>query len=401
MDIVKKYWENLYKCLILYIPLACMCAGVYYTVSWMNGGYQSLNSKWLWIFDGSQIIYMTISLFFLYEIRKCKRSVLEVLPWIKLYISIALGIQFNFIIHLFACDYVWTCIFIFLVLIVFFADFNMMLINSLVYIFSLTIGHNLHPEEYLPSTTPNYGIVLVFRIVVVCVVAVFLLILSYLYENFLIHTQREEEENQFLMEKRLEYYQHMDIMDKQVRRFRHDIKNHFLCMQGLLEKGDMEGTTRYLNDLTDVMQGQQQLYMSGNVIIDSIVNYNISELDPAEKINVTVYGRLPAISTVTPMELCTVFSNILSNAMAGIRNCEQDDRELILHFQHGEQYFSITVTNSTNNNNVSEPNTRHKKHDRDHGHGIYQIEAVVNKYQGTFEQKIEDGLFVSKVCLPI
>lgn len=401
MNIVKKYWENLYQCLILYIPLACMCAGVYYTLSWKCGGYQNINTRWLWIFDATQVIYLLISLFFIYEIRVREKSVLQLLPQMKLHISLSLAIQFNFIIHLFACDYVWTCIFIFFVLIVFFADYFMMLANSLFYIVSLFIGQYFHSEEYLPLDTPDYGIVLVFRIVVVCVVAIFLWLLSYLFENFLKHTQREEEENQFLLEKQLAYYQHLDIMDKQTRRFRHDIKNHFLCMQGLLEKEDFEGATAYLKALTEAGQGQQQMYLSGNVIVDSIMNYHIFELQQEKEIVIAVYGKLTTIHTVTSMELCTVFSNMLTNAISAIRSGTVEDPELTLHFQHGENYFSITVSNSTSKWKVDMPNTRHKRNDRNHGHGIYQIEAVVKKYQGTFEQKIEDGRFISKVCLPI
>lgn len=73
----------------------------------------------------------------------------------------------------------------------------------------------------------------------------------------------------------------------------------------------------------------------------------------------------------------------------------------MIRFQSGKRHFSITVSNSTDETEVRENHTVHANMDRNHGHGKHQIHAVIEKYQGTFEQKIEEGLFVSHLCLPI
>lgn len=399
MSIVEKYWERIYRTMILYVPLACMCAGVYYTICWLNGMFPDISGIWIIIFDVSHWIYLSVSIGYICRRRKRRERIRQLLPKMKRHICLILAIQFNFIIHLFASEYVWVCIFIFFVLIIFLLDFKRMVVNSVFYISSLILGHMLHSQEYLPLDTPYYRVVLMFRVIVVCVVAVFLWSITYLLEQFLEHMEMEEEENRILTEGKLKYYQKLDIMDKELRRFRHDIKNHFVCMENLLSQGDLTETRAYFKALKVELDGTETTYLSGNVVIDSIMNYTLSDL--AEDIDVLVFGHLPRLHEVTSMELCTVFSNMLSNAVGALKNQEGHEKKLILHFQEGARYFSITVSNSTQHKDVWEPHTPGRKKDRNHGYGIYQIRTVVEKYQGIFEQRIEDGLFISYVCLPI
>lgn len=401
MNIFEKYWEYTYRSLILYIPLACMCAGIFYTLCWMNGMYPDISLFWIAVFDISHWIYFTSSLRFIYRKKYKREAILDMLPEIKKIISLELAIQFNFIIHLFASDYVWTCVFIFFVVIAFLADFKLMVGNSIFYIISLFIGHDMHSEIYLPSNTPHYVSILAFRIVVVCVVAVFLWILTFRLEKFLTHTKMEDEEKQFLLEKQLEYYERLDLMDKEIRRFRHDIKNHFACIEHLLIQEQSSEAIAYFTHLKEEYDGTKTLYMSGNVIIDSILNYNLSIMKERMEVDILVFGHLPQIETVTSMDLCTVFSNILSNAIWALKHQTGNEKKLMIRFQSGKQYFSITVSNSTDETEVRENHTEHANMDRNHGHGKHQIHAVIEKYQGTFEQKIEEGLFVSHLCLPI
>lgn len=399
MNIVEKYWESIYRTMILYVPLACMCAGIYYTTCWWKGMFSHISGIWIIIFDFSHWIYLAISIKYIYQRRKRKEPIRQLLPKMKRHVFIILAIQFNFIIHLFASEYVWVCIFIFLILMIFLLDFKRMVVSSIFFITSLILGHMLHSQEYLPLDTTYYRIVLEFRIIVVCVVTVFLWMLTYLFEKFLEHMEMEEAENRILTESKLKYYQKLDIMDKELRRFRHDIKNHFACMENLLSQGNLSETRTYFKDLRVEFEGTKTVYLSGNVVVDSIMNYTLSDLE--ENIEILVFGHLPQIYEVTSMDLCTVFSNMLSNAVGALKNQEGQEKKLILHFKEGNRYFSITVSNSTQNKDVQEPHTPRGKEDRNHGYGVYQIRGVIEKYQGIFEQKIEDGLFVSHVCLPI
>ena len=99
------------------------------------------------------------------------------------------------------------------------------------------------------------------------------------------------------------------------------------------------------------------------------------------------------------MDLCTVFSNLLSNAIASANRVNPDKNpEIVVCFKGGKHYFSITVSNSMAE---EEQNKKKKKKDRNHGHGIHNIRETVEKYKGSFEQNIEGDVFISSVYFPI
>lgn len=211
--------------------------------------------------------------------------------------------------------------------------------------------------------------------------------------------QMEEEENQFLMEKQLEHYENLDIMDKELRKFRHDIQNHFLCLQHLIANDKQAELQQYFQDLMDTYSENEKLYFSGNLIVDSILNYNLTHLCKDNVIPV-VYGTLPQIDAISSMDLCTVFSNMLSNAIKGANTSTEISPTLIVQFQHGDKYFSITIRNSITET-TEQKHRSFQKQDRNHGYGIHKIKEVTKKYQGIFEQNQKDGLFTMEIYLPI
>lgn len=399
MKIKKIYWNTVYFWLLIFAPCASICPGIATTLSKLDGNYS--NASWLSVilFDFAQFVYFFISMYFIYKLRKKDTNNTKILMQIKWYITISLLIQYNFLMHIFITDYVWGCTFLFLILIFFLLDEKMLVINITAYIFSFALAHILHTEQHLPGDSEHAFSSLCFRTVVIILCSIFLVVITYFIEKFMQRAQMENDQNQFLMEKQLEYYQNLDIMDKEVRRFRHDIQNHFLCMQNLIENGKQSELQQYFQDLTDTYSENDNLYFSGNLIIDAILNYNLTH-DCKENIEPIVYGTLPQIDCISDMDLCTVFSNMLSNAIKGANACTEEKPRLIIHFQHGDKYFSIKIQNSSNVTTDYYSKTMRKK-DRNHGHGIHQIKEVVNKYQGHFEQKEENRLFTMQIYLPL
>lgn len=399
MKLKKIYWNTVYFWLLIFAPCASICPGIATTLSKLDGNYANVSWLAVILFDCAQIVYLLLSMYFIHRLRQKSANTSVLFRQIKWYITISLLIQYNFLMHLFITDYVWGCTFLFLILIVFLFDAKMFVINIIAYLFSFVLAHILHTEQHLPGNPEHAFSSLCFRTVVLVLCSIFLVVINYFIEKFMQRAQMENEENQFLMEKQLEYYQNLDIMDKELRRFRHDIQNHFLCMQNLIENGKQSELKQYFQDLLDTNPENDKLYFSGNLIIDAILNYNLAH-DCSDNIKPVVYGKLPQVDAISDMDLCTIFSNMLSNAIKGANASTEENPDLVIHFQYGDKYFSITIQNSSAVATDNEGNIWRKK-DRNHGHGIQQIEEVIQKYQGVFEQKQENGRFIMQVCLTI
>ena len=398
MNIIRKYWDSVYSYILILMPGFCACAGTYWTICKLLGWYTHLGWVQILTFDFTQIIYFIIAIYFIYKNRKDHSYIPMHLPFVKGFVVIALFIQYNFILYLFPSPHVWECTFLFLTFYVFFMDSKLMLFDLFAFFLFLFIAHIIRPEEFLPQDDSNITEIITYRVIIYWLTAICILIITYFMERFLMQAQESSEENVHLMEKQLKYYRNIELMDTELRKFRHDIKNHFMCMEYLFRNDKQEELDQYFLDLQQAFSFRDKLYVSGNDIIDAILNHDIHS-NCNENVKITVYGNLPPLNTVSAMDLCTVFSNLLSNAITSVNQVHNNQEpEIIIRFMGGKSYFSITISNSVIEEELDK---KKKKKDRNHGHGIHNIKETIEKYNGSFEQNIEGNMFISSVYFPI
>ena len=402
MNIIKKYWNDVYRYVLLLIPGTCICAGITYTFGKIAGWFP--DSPWglVLLFDSSQLVYLFISLCFIHYKKKVIYYSERDISRIKLFITISLFIQYNFIMNLFPTTNAWSCSFIFMGIVAFLFDTKLMLTHITGYTVFLLMAHFLHYEQLVPQDPGARTELMMYRSVVYVITSVAFLFITYFVEKFLMQEQEQENENIYLMEKQLEYYQNCDLMDKELRKFRHDIKGHFLGMDYLLENKNYDELSSYFKELNNSFAFQEKLYFSGNLIIDSILNYDIpNKCEPHVKRIVS--GRLMEIETVSSIDLCTLFSNMLSNAIRGANQCpSSEEPQLSVRFDYGSKFFSITVVNSIPDGySVSRTAKNNHTLDRNHGYGLGKMRDICEKYNGEFDQSSQDGKITTSAYLPL
>ena len=101
--------------------------------------------------------------------------------------------------------------------------------------------------------------------------------------------------------------------DLEMRRLRHDMNNHIICMNELY-KGEKYGELgEYLKQLTNTVTEIQAPIRTGNEIVDAIISEKVEEAESFQ-IKIQVDGDFKGV-TISAMDLCTVFSNLLDNAI--------------------------------------------------------------------------------------
>jgi len=397
MNIIKKYWDSVYLYVLLLVPGFCMCAGIFWTVCKAAGLYPALPWFKIILFDGSQFLYLSIAVCFILKNRKDASFIPGHLTYVKGFIVSILFIQYCFILSLFPSVHVWECTFLFFAIIVFLFDTKLMFLNIVSYFFALLTAHILNPEAFLPFEEPNTKEILAYRFTIFILTSFCIMLIVYFVERFLIQARENQEENVRFMEKQLAYYRDMDLLDRELRKFRHDIKNHFLCMETLLCNNKTEELQVYFQDLQHSFPFQKDIHFSGNEIVDAILHYDLPHYCK-EEVNVTLYGRLPEIKTVSSMDLCTLFSNLLSNAIASANQCAGTTQaHILIRFSSGKTYFSIAVSNST----LEYESQNLKNQNRNHGFGIHKINEVIEKYDGRLEKQSSTKNVTVTAYLPI
>lgn len=200
------------------------------------------------------------------------------------------------------------------------------------------------------------------------------------------------------MQKR--YYEALLEKEEDTRKYRHDMSNHLLCLNALADEEDIWGLKEYLMK----MRGQIELIqksccVTGNKILDVIFNYYFSLLE--EEVSVCVSGKLHSDLAIDEMDLCTIYANLVQNAVEEIGRQEKGSGRFIeIRMWQGKTYFQTEIKNSVSEAFRSEEICGTSKADkRNHGIGLKNVEKVITDHGGKLEIERNSFCFTVKVTL--
>lgn len=184
----------------------------------------------------------------------------------------------------------------------------------------------------------------------------------------------------------LRHFRAYQERETRVRKMRHDMRNHLLCLRELAENGKTEQIKEYLGELSGALRETEQTVYSGNEIADAIINEK-EVLARAGGVRISLEGRLPEEITIKATDLCTIFANALDNALEAVKDLEEKWIDIRIR-QQGRMLF-ITFRNPTEEKEVVPPGSTRKEDPENHGFGILNMTYAAKKYQGSVQRRIE------------
>ena len=203
------------------------------------------------------------------------------------------------------------------------------------------------------------------------------------------------------LDSQLHYYEKINDIYGEFRSFRHDYKNHMLCVESLLKKGETEQALEYMRTMEGITKERTNKFSTGNVIVDALLD---DKQDRADLSNTTIEfsGRMPS-EGITNIDLCTVVANAVDNA---IEACEKGDTherksiQITSAVDKGCFFFKISnpmydTVKIKDGNKV----TTSKEDSTRHGFGVANIVSTAEKYSGSAELSAADGVFTLEADL--
>lgn len=199
-----------------------------------------------------------------------------------------------------------------------------------------------------------------------------------------------------MLDKQKEHYELLLNAENNTRKFRHDVSNHFSCVIGLLNEGKVDEAKNYLEEINGEISRDRYKIKTGNTIVDIV----IKDLFAArEDISLKIKGGMPSNISITQMDVCILFSNLLKNAIEAVDKSQ--DKLIDLEINNINCGVFIAVSNSYSGGihfkNGIPITTKNKSH---HGYGSKNIQNVVEKYDGTLKYKTENDKFIVEILLP-
>lgn len=231
-----------------------------------------------------------------------------------------------------------------------------------------------------------YGVLYIISSIGVVFCALFLV-----FKIFSMAHRQNEILNQLAVQK--EFGEKTILSDEELRRFRHDYKNHMIVVNAYLECGKTEEAREYLNTISKGVGSVVNKIKTGNFVSDAILNSKaVSAAKSSTKISFS--GIIPQ-SGIEDEDLCTVLANLIDNAAEA---CEKlpGEKTIEVEARKVAGYFILSISNPTAGG--KNPTLKTTKSDRrNHGIGLKNVERALKKYNGAISAGNENGVFTADV----
>lgn len=196
-----------------------------------------------------------------------------------------------------------------------------------------------------------------------------------------------------------EQYRTVDSLYRQERIFRHDINNKLTAAENLLTDGKTEQASQLLQELGAHIATYRRTDYCENALINTVLN---SKLGYAKSRGITEkaameVGELPLPQT----DLCSLFSNILDNAIEACERLPQEAEKWISlkgYLKNGYLVVACQNTALPNSEKTAAPPVKSDS-SRVHGWGLEILKQVTEKYDGQLTTEYKEGTFSLQAIL--
>lgn len=205
-----------------------------------------------------------------------------------------------------------------------------------------------------------------------------------------VREQRESYQNQLKL---------LQELQENAKIVRHDLKNHLFALKAMITKESKKEAIGYIDEVRDYIENKFRLSNSGNLTIDSIINYKLG-VAVQNQIEVDLVINIPVELKIEPIDVTTIIGNLLDNAIEAATKVE-GKRWLHIEIGYDRNIITIMISNTYNGSiRVVHSNLVSTKEDvLLHGIGIRSVKKSVQKYHGDFVYSYNKEVFQVNVVL--
>ena len=245
------------------------------------------------------------------------------------------------------------------------------------------------------------------RIALVAVIGVFGSCVGFLYIYDRLSAVYEDNLSAALYTQEREYYftqcQLMQEAMERVRALRHDMRLHLTTIKGFSSKIKADEITNYLNKLLEDISESKVYSSTGNIPIDSIINFKLNK-SQNKNIKPEIRMLIPPVINVELTDIAIILGNLLDNALEAAEKTEEKTVKLEIELNKGT--LLIQIDNSFDGvvkyGSEKDSGSRRiitRKNNSASGYGLNNVKRSVEKYNGYMDISHDEKIFSAKVFL--
>lgn len=228
------------------------------------------------------------------------------------------------------------------------------------------------------------------------------------FQNLAEITHLHERLNQRIakqMEESKNYLDHLKSTQQKVLLYHHDMKHSLKLMEQMIAQGDLEGLRTHSLLVQEELQAITPRYFCENDTINLILG-SFEQMAEKELVAFTYRVSLPSHLPFSNLDLCTLFFNLLENALFATSKVTQLDQRFIkIESYVNNNKLILNIRNSFTGTLIIKDNLpvtdNPKKVDDTHGFGISSIVTTVNEHDGMYLFRTEEQVFIAQLILPM
>lgn len=238
------------------------------------------------------------------------------------------------------------------------------------------------------------------------VVSIGLLVINffmlYLY-NQLLYSVSKKYETEMLEQKVQIYSNQLSIIlesQERTKALKHDLKHHINELKMLANKYKVEEIRYYVAQMEEFMNNPEEAVASGNVEIDSVLNYMLQRArDELKSIDVKV--TLPE-NVKHSFDINVLLGNLLENAIEAARQTDKGLLYVDISLRKG--VLKIQIDNSFQTVDMLQKDGDRiflttKRRNEQHGIGLKNVKKIVKSHQGNMDIEIAEDIFSVKIYM--
>lgn len=194
-----------------------------------------------------------------------------------------------------------------------------------------------------------------------------------------------------------ENYKILEKNEKELHILRHDILKHMAEVKEMLNAGDKEAASRYVDDINNIVLKNTSISRTGNIVLDSILNTENKKaaalgIKYDVKLNISDKINIPSI------DLSRILYNAIDNA---IEACEKiNEKYILVSISSDEKMLKIVIENTSHYVDIKDNKIKTTKSDHiRHGYGIKSIKEALENNDGLLSLSYKEGIFVCRIII--
>jgi len=186
-------------------------------------------------------------------------------------------------------------------------------------------------------------------------------------------------------------FQQMILQEKSRAKFHHDLNNQLQTISALYSMGDYEAALQYLQKLLHMTTLQQHDPFCANPTINALLSQK-KTICESENLKLDVLVNLSPNFSMDEMVLCSIFGNILDNAIQASRICVNTcDRKIILRASHKSGFLLVSCNNPIPDVPIIDEKRNHW--------GLEIISDIAAQYNGDLSTRRQNGRFILELSI--